>query len=194
MLPSLKERFESGYTPEPMSGCWIWIKHRDKDGYGKTTVNNITTGAHRASYVLHKGEIPLGLYVLHACDNPSCVNPDHLYAGDQKQNKGDSVRQRRHVHGFNHHKSKLTPSDVASMMKMMREGVTYAVIGERFGLTACGVWAIAKGKARPDLGCLMRDANKPPAGLWRRTPSGWKSFKRKPYAQRLVDSRNGRLR
>ena len=84
----------SKYVIDPSTGCWNWTGSKDKDGYGRMISGSkgerIFSFAHRESYKLYKGEIGLpdsatGC-VLHTCDNPSCINPDHLYLGDQKQN------------------------------------------------------------------------------------------------------------
>tara|TARA_R110002020_G_scaffold10785_4_gene40931 strand:+ start:823 stop:1386 length:564 start_codon:yes stop_codon:yes gene_type:complete len=68
------------------NGCWNWRGHKSKAGYGMHSNRSKTIGAHRVSYVIHKGQIPVGLVVHHVCNNPSCVNPDHLDAITQKEN------------------------------------------------------------------------------------------------------------
>lgn len=79
--------------------CWIWVAAKDSKGYGRIGGPGGRKGkdifAHRFSYQFHKGEIPNGLYVLHQCDNPACVNPDHLFIGTQKDNIRDCVNKGR---------------------------------------------------------------------------------------------------
>jgi hypothetical protein len=81
------------------SGCWEWIGSRDKDGYGR--IRGSSHGkvwvkrAHRCSYEEHVGPIPEGLDVCHHCDNPPCINPDHLYAGTKSENMQDMVQRGR---------------------------------------------------------------------------------------------------
>lgn len=79
-------RFEEKYTPEPMSGCWIWTAYVDRLGYGKFYVGTKSVNAHRWSYEYHVGPIPAGLVLDHLCRNTSCVNPNHLEAVTQKVN------------------------------------------------------------------------------------------------------------
>lgn len=95
---SIKERFDKYifYSPD---GCWYWIGYVCKDGYGRMNIiqneRNFPVKAHRLAYQIYKGEIPDGMYVLHSCDNPRCVNPDHLSIGTQKDNIQDMFRKGR---------------------------------------------------------------------------------------------------
>lgn len=85
--------------PEPMSGCWLWSGRLDKDGYGKCQASGKNwkeQRAHRVAYRLFKSKIPKGKMILHGCDTPSCVNPEHLRPGTAQDNYDDSfVRGRR---------------------------------------------------------------------------------------------------
>ena len=84
---SLKDRFWSRVEKAP--DCWIWLGTRGHFGHGELVNNGKIERAHRLSWELHNGPIPDGLHVLHKCDNPPCVNPDHLYLGDNTANMRD---------------------------------------------------------------------------------------------------------
>lgn len=77
------------------SGCWIWQGGVSPDGYGKVKRFGKTIRAHRLFYEHYKGKIPQGLWVLHNCDEPRCVNPEHLWLGTQKDNEADKDRKGR---------------------------------------------------------------------------------------------------
>mgnify|MGYP001567222076 CR=1 FL=1 len=109
MVTSLNERqkqfalkfFESAYEVNLESGCWEWRKNKHA-GYGLYNGHL----AHRVSYIIHKGEIPgtvngEDVILRHSCDNPACVNPNHLSMGTRRQNTADSVARGRHRSRFN---------------------------------------------------------------------------------------------
>src|ERR1700761_3720809 len=110
---SLEERFFDSVMPEPNSGCWLWVGSLNENGYGTIGVAYKTQLAHRVSYRLHVGPIPDGLNVLHKCDVPCCVNPDHLFPGTQETNVIDMENKGRALHyeGEAHGRAKLTAED-----------------------------------------------------------------------------------
>lgn len=105
-LPPIKEHFLSRVSMT--DGCWSFNGPRDKDGYGKFSYGRGLYRANRLSLFLHKGDAPSPeMYACHTCDNPGCVNPDHLYWGSSKQNSMDKINRGRHVMGEGVHCAKL---------------------------------------------------------------------------------------
>ena len=76
-------------------GCWEWTAYRDPLGYGRLNVDGVPVLAHRLAYELEHGAIPDGMCILHRCDNPPCVNPDHLWLGTQADNSLDMASKGR---------------------------------------------------------------------------------------------------
>ena len=89
------DRFPTCYQVDDQTGCWNWIKSRGSHGYGDFRRDGHKL-AHRWSYATFVGPIPVGLWVLHRCDNHRCVNPEHLFVGDVDDNNKDMVAKGRH--------------------------------------------------------------------------------------------------
>lgn len=115
------ERFNEKYE-QVASGCWEWQAGKKSNGYGQFTLNGKEERAHRAAYQLFVGPIPDGQQVLHKCDNPVCVNPDHLFLGTVQDNMRDKVVKRRQQKSINHPSCELSESDVLSIKKLLSEG------------------------------------------------------------------------
>ncbi len=90
---SFEERFKASFAINKKTGCWEWDKIHPTAGYGGITHEGKQVAAHRASWIFHNGAISGELCVLHKCDNRSCVNPEHLYLGDKKQNRKDFMER-----------------------------------------------------------------------------------------------------
>ena len=128
-------------------GCWLWTGHLSTDGYG--TIRNSGRGktlkAHRASWELAHGPIPTGLHVLHQCDNPGCVRPDHLFLGthaDNMANMAAKGRSRVPV-GILHYRAKLTDADVLTIRARYAEGgITKAYLASEYSVTPPTISAI----------------------------------------------------
>src|ERR1700749_4969342 len=93
-LEKAKERFFNKVTKT--DNCWLWIGGTINKGYGNFTWGRgVNILAHRFSYEIHKGKIPEGKIILHSCDNPICVNPEHLTIGTQQDNVNDMMNKNR---------------------------------------------------------------------------------------------------
>lgn len=88
-------RFECKYMKGTPNECWEWVASKHPFGYGYFQMRGSTKLAHIVSYNLYIGEIPEGLCVLHSCDNPSCVNPNHFFLGTRTDNAIDKVKKGR---------------------------------------------------------------------------------------------------
>ncbi len=117
-----QEALEYRSIPEPNSGCVIWIGATGMGGYGRINVNGKLVSAHRFAWEQSNGPIPEGegyhgTCVLHTCDNPSCVNPEHLFLGTNQDNQDDMIAKSRDVNlkGEDHSLSKLTEADVIAI-------------------------------------------------------------------------------
>jgi hypothetical protein len=107
------------------SDCWEWIGLKSSKGYGVFKVDNENVSTHRYSWILHFGNIPNKLYVCHKCDNPSCVNPNHLFLGTQKDNMQDMSKKGRASNsvGTNNPRAKLSDKDVYEIRRLKSMGI-----------------------------------------------------------------------
>lgn len=145
---TLAERFwEKVDKSDGPQACWIWTGAKTLDGYGDIFTGLGRGRAHRVSWELHNGAIPDGLQVLHHCDNPSCVNPTHLWLGNHAENMADMSKKKRGKSnpacGENSTSSKLTNSDVMEIRKLRANGVTRRVLAEKYGVTEGTIGHIA---------------------------------------------------
>ncbi|HLI51916.1 MAG TPA: HNH endonuclease [Thermomicrobiaceae bacterium] len=132
--------------------CWIWIARQERRGYGRffVSTDRPKVASHRYSYELAHGPIPPGMMVCHRCDNPSCVNPAHLFLGTASDNVRDMIDKNRHAHGESHYsrnqpaalargeriaKSKLTPAAVRDIRRSAANGATQTELARRYGVT-----------------------------------------------------------
>jgi hypothetical protein len=133
---ALREVYERYVTKK--DGCWGWkgAKKSKKHPYGWVYFRERAIGAHRASYELHIGEIPKGMYVLHRCDNPECSNPEHLFLGTYLDNKRDQIEKGRSS------VEKLNVEKVRTIRQMLKDGILHKMIAKEFGVSMTTVWCI----------------------------------------------------
>lgn len=97
MRETLEARFWSKVDRREPNECWEWLGDKRSNGYGLLYVEEggSRPGVHRISWEIHNGPIPKGKLVLHTCDSPGCVNPNHLYLGTQSDNMCDRYERNR---------------------------------------------------------------------------------------------------
>jgi hypothetical protein len=133
--PSAAVRFSTRYTVDPKTGCWLWEGKKNAYGYGTIQKGGATgwIGAHRLSAALHIREPLPTEVVCHRCDNPSCVNPDHLFIGTPHENTQDMIRKGRAAIGTRNSAAKLTEEDVATIRRDAQTPATH--LAARFGVS-----------------------------------------------------------
>jgi hypothetical protein len=147
---TIEEGFNNFVIKNP-SGCWGWAGCAPKNpGYGQFRYNAKRIRAHRASWIIHNGDIPNGMCVLHKCDNPICSNPDHLFLGTPGDNMRDAVQKGRNKYfgaaGEKNHKAKLKEGDIKVIRQLISGGVRQNKIAKLFNLHAVTVSEIKLGK------------------------------------------------
>jgi hypothetical protein len=134
-LGIIQSRLEQNVIPEPMSGCHLWLGACNPSrGYGVIRVGGRqgrTLTVHRLAYQIYVGEIPEGKQVLHRCDVRSCVNPQHLFLGDNAINVADKVAKKRHRWGERMPMAKLKEYQVLQILDDHR---FYREIAEDYGV------------------------------------------------------------
>lgn len=136
------ERFFSRIEKIPFHTCWEWTGAKSKLGYGYLTAKGFPRLAHRMSFLIHNGY--LALDICHKCDNPSCVNPDHLYSGTHMENMNDRDKKGRGVIPRGH-TTKLTKEQVAEIRATYKRGLG-AILAKKYGISRNQINIIVRNK------------------------------------------------
>lgn len=142
-------------------GCWEWngARHKGKCAYGSFRPGGIYKAshsyAHRFSWIIHRGKIPDGLWVLHKCDNPPCVNPQHLFLGTAADNVRDASMKGRMTH-------KLSDAEVAEIRALRARGIPTENIRQMYGVSSGHISSIVRGVARINTAAALTLPEMPP--------------------------------
>jgi plasmid maintenance system antidote protein VapI len=135
-------------------GCWEWPVYHKKGGYAEVQVGGERILLHRLSYELFKGEIMEGCQVFHRCDNPRCVNPEHLFSGKPKMNMGDMMRKGRG-------RSKLSVEEVVRIKNLFRCGKrSMGSLAREFGVTQQAIRNLIRGESWLGVGVNLKVMSK----------------------------------
>lgn len=137
-MSTVQKRFDEKWDVDPISGCWLWSGSLDACGYGTFKMfTKVVKKSHRVSWELNCGPIPPGLWVLHRCDNPPCVNPAHLFLGTPNDNSQDMVAKGR--------ASRLSKLSREAVLAIRSASGLQAEIAAQFGITVSAVSRIKSG-------------------------------------------------
>lgn len=157
----IKDRFMEKVSLKTDKHCWEWRAAKKKEGYGffgvgcrwdKTKRKML---AHRVSYEIFVGPIPSGMFVCHHCDNPSCVNPDHLFVGTCQDNLRDMTEKGRRAKpprppnllGDLHPSAKLSyPKAKQIRREYFAGGVSQKDLGKKFKVSQTTIWKVVRDK------------------------------------------------
>ena len=132
--------------------CWIFLGYRNSRGYGQIGRGPSGTSpvrAHVASWEIHNGAVPDGLYVLHRCDNPPCVNPKHLFLGTHADNMADMVAKGRVARNERSGRCRISNEAVRLIREeFARGGVTQTSLAKKYSASVSHICQIINLKAR----------------------------------------------
>ena len=143
---SLSERFWEKVNKS--QDCWVWTGCKQSQGYGQIRVKRKALLTHRLSWELANGRLPADIMVLHKCDNPACVRPDHLFLGSMQDNVNDMMAKGRNGNGVqygeDHHAAKLTVERVKLIRSMNNPDIQKLSI--QFNVTPQTIYAVVNRK------------------------------------------------
>ena len=130
-------------------GCWEWQASKASWGYGQIGRGRKGAGVyrtHRLSWEINNGPIPEGMCVLHKCDNPPCVRPDHSFLGTLSDNTNDAARKGRMPRGESHPNTILTEVKINEIKEFIKSGLTQRVVADKYGISSSTVSNVIRGK------------------------------------------------
>ncbi len=142
----IQEYIKKNTDIDPITGCWIWKKYKDKDGYGSATVNTIIYKTHRLSYSVFIQSIEKGDFLLHSCHRRECCNPSHLRVGNVQMNSDDMKNANRQLKGERNKASKLIDDDIREIRKSHANGEKSDDLANTYGVCVTTINRIISGK------------------------------------------------
>jgi len=158
---SLRDRLLNNHVKNPETGCWNWTLSLGKRGYGYMSINDTNTMAHRVSYEIFVGPVPDGLFVLHSCDNPQCMNPDHLHIGTHEDNMREMMERKRSCAGEKQAFAKLTNETVLQAIEMHKAGESACSLAKKFNVSSTSMLYALEGRTWSSVTGLTPRENKP---------------------------------
>lgn len=145
------QRFWDKVNKNTENGCWEWTASLTKiGGYGRFKHNRKIIRAHRLSYELNYGKFDETLFVCHKCDNPKCVNPDHLFLGTSQDNMDDMIKKGRNSNGNpigeNNGNSRLSENNILNIKKLIKKGLSNKKIADMYNVSDSMISRIKLGK------------------------------------------------
>lgn len=149
----IEKRFFLNFKKTDNFLCWLWLGYKDANGYGIIGQKNKSYKAHRVSWEINnQKKIPDGMYVCHKCDNPSCVNPSHLFLGTPNDNVQDMMKKGRYVSGGKPNKGQkngraLLTNKQAREIISLSSKMKVKDIAKKFSISICQASKIINKKA-----------------------------------------------
>ena len=145
---SLEEKLRLGAPPGRPEECWEWQRSLTSRGYPRTSHRGVRTiMVHRLAYEVHKGPVPPGISVCHKCDNPKCVNPNHLFLGTVTDNQRDKFWKGRHPHCGTHGRARMTDDEARMVRATAKCPDDYRRFARQFGVGYGTIYNLVRGNS-----------------------------------------------